>query len=192
MEETNENYSPAQPNEQRKHYVFQCQNLHKTQRPTGKKISDGCGRYCVKSSPDELRFIQRGGKKKGEWTILQGYCTNHPENKNGTRKQRLNEDYQTIRTFSTRRDAQFCIDALNGELDKTQPNKNPQGVSLMEIEVPAPLGEKSVKMWSRLAEKKRLINEEERFAREGSERDRLQELYEQQEMVDNMDWPEGF
>ena len=191
MKETNENYSPAQPNEQRKHYVFQCQSLHDTQRPKGNKISDGCGRWCIKSSPDELRFMHRGGKKIGQWTILQGRCTNHPENVSGARKQRLNQDYQTIRKCPTLREAKFLIDALNGELDKPQPNKNPQGLSLMDIEVPAPLGEKSVKVWGDTMRRIGHINDEERFEREGCERDRLQELHEQQEMIDNMDWPEA-
>ena len=155
----------ADRNERMKYYVFQCTSLHPDQRQEGgKKPTEGCGKYCIKGSKKTLRYIARKWVE-GEWvnyeTILQGRCLNHPENTGRERKQRLNEDYLNIRTFDKRMDAQFTIDILNGDDSPTTEEdpkfEFPVGVSLHEVKVPKPLGEKSVKSWEGLAARERKI-----------------------------------
>ena len=119
--------------------MFQCITLNKEQRPNGKQITEGCGRWCVYSSPKELRYLNSNGEQE----ILQGYCSNHPENKTGNRKQRLNEDYLKVKNVKSRAAAKYAIDFINDELDedKPKPNEKPEGVCLYDIEIPSnPLG----------------------------------------------------
>jgi hypothetical protein len=164
MNTTTTNLTDATRNERTKYYVFQCTSLHPDQRQEGgKKPTEGCGKWCLKGSKKPLRYItnKRDIPDSDYETILQGRCVNHPENKDGSRKQRLNEDYLNIRTFDNRKDAQFTIDVLNGD-DKPTTIEDPKfefpvGVSLHEVKVPKPLGEKSVKTWERLAERERKI-----------------------------------
>jgi hypothetical protein len=122
------------------YYVFKCSTIHPKQRPIGKKISEGCGRACIKASKHPLRYIN----SKGEEEILQGRCMNHPENKGNERRQRLNEDYLKVRKVETRAAANYAIDFINGELDEDRPqptNEKPEGLSLHNIKIPSkPLG----------------------------------------------------
>lgn len=140
----------------RNYYVFQCITINDEQRPNGKKITEGCGRWCMKSSVHPLRYLATDeyGQGKEYITILQGSCPNHPENKSGRRKQRLNEDRLNIKTFTSRKDALFCIDLLNEVVEETQPNEKPQGMSLHDIEIPSnPLGSSPTDWnWERMRE----------------------------------------
>jgi hypothetical protein len=129
----------ADRNERMNYYVFKCSTIHPKQRPKGKKLSEGCGRACIKASKHPLRYIN----SKGEEEILQGRCMNHPENESGTRKQRLNEDYLKVKNVKSRAAAKYAIDFINDELDedKPKPNEKPEGVCLYDIEIPSnPLG----------------------------------------------------
>ena len=144
MQEQQINQRSATRNTERNHYVFQCITLNPEQRPNGKRITEGCGRWCVYSSPKELRYLNNNGEQE----ILQGYCSNHPENKTGNRKQRLNEERLDIRTLTTRKDAQYIIDTLNGVREQQQPKDEPQGLTLRDIQVPAPLGESNPTGWT--------------------------------------------
>ena len=139
MEKIDTDTTSATHRKKRNHYVFQCITLNPEQRPNGKRITEGCGRWCVYSSPKELRYLN----SKGEQEILQGYCSNHPENTTGNRKQRLNEDRLDIHTYSTRKDAQNAVDLKNGVKQPPQPKGEPQGLSQRKIVVPAPLGQTS-------------------------------------------------
>ena len=114
----------------RNYYVFQCTTIHPNQRPKGEKITEGCGLFCIKSSKHKLRYINSKGKEE----ILQGCCTNHPENESGKHKPRLNEEYLKVEKVSSLEVAKMFIHRLNN------PNEKPQGLTLPSIETPAPIG----------------------------------------------------
>jgi hypothetical protein len=150
MEKIDTKETSATQKKKMNYYLFQCISLHPDQRQEGGQMpTEGCGKYCIKGSKKTLRYIARKETELGsdEWvnyeTILQGRCTNHPENESNERKQRLNEDYLNIRTYSTRKDAQNAVDTLNGVKQPPQPKGEPQGLSQRKIVVPAPLGQTS-------------------------------------------------
>jgi hypothetical protein len=167
MAEQPTNLTDATRNERMKYYVFQCTSLHPDQRQEGgQKPTEGCLKYCIKGSKKTLRYMARKQTAPDEWvdyeTILQGRCLNHPENKKRERKQRLNEDYLYVLTFTDRRDAQSYIDMRNGEEEYLGPKKKPEGVNLNEITFPKPLGKKgtSAETWAKLQAIKRRQNAE--------------------------------